>query len=464
MLFLLPLLFGVYGILNHANGTWGKGTRENSVNVLAMVMNLNMPAIENLGFGTVPQTDSPRAGLSVLMLILLILLLIAVFVAAVFIYRNIIGKRRQTTLKEDYRKEAEHYEKSGRFVSAAVLYENQLKDKEKAAELYERGGDFRRAALLYNLLGVSDKAIDMYVKDGDIQSAAEVSVLEGNYEEAAKLYYEAGKKIDAALILEKAGRKMAAARTYREAGEYKKAAQLLEEEGMHREAAEMFGIALTDKTIEGHIDDFYTYALKLERAGEQQKALRVFQEIDRANPLYRDVREKLGTLALPLDEGSAESKTTLRNFIRSGKIEPRHALKLWVHILKALQEAYKDGKSHGPLSPDIIAIDTHNRISFLFGPVSTVYASPETLKGAEPDACSDIYTAGIILYEMLMGDLDGLGSARITDSVEDVPEWLDELVLKCIRKVREDRYRSIEAIFGEVKALSRKKNSSGDME
>jgi tetratricopeptide (TPR) repeat protein len=427
-----------------------------------MIINLNMPAVENLGLGTIPPADSPKAGLSVLVFILLILLLIAVFSAAIFIYRNIIGKRRQTTLREDYTKEAEQYEKSGRFVSAAALYENQLKDKRKAAQLYEKGGDYRRAALLYDLLGIPDKAREMYEKDGDIQSAAEISVLEGDYEEAAKLYYNAGKKIDAALILEKAGRRMAAARTYREAGDYKKAAQLLEGEGMLREAAEMFGIALTDKKIEDSIDDFYTYALKLERAGQQQMALKVFQEIDRINPLYRDVREKLGTLApLPSEKGDAASKTTLRSFIRNGKFEPRHALKLWVHILKALQEAYRDGKAHGPLSPDTIAIDLHNHIFFLSGPVSTVYASPETLRGAEPDACSDIYTAGIILYEMLMGDLDGLGSARIIDSVENVPEWLDELVLKCIRKVREDRYQDIEAIFGEVKALSKRKGSDG---
>ena len=461
---MLPLPFGVYGILNHANGTRERGTPEYSVNALTMMLNLKMPAIENLGLGTIPQTDSPKAGLSVLMFILLLLLLIAAFSAAIFIFRNTVGKRRQTTLKEDYRKEAEQYEKSGRFVSAAALYENQLKDKRKAAELYEKGADFRRAALLYDLLGNPNKAREMYKKDGDIQSAAEISVLEGNYEEAAKLYYNAGNKIDAALILEKAGRRMAAARTYREAGEYRKAALLLEGEGMLKEAAEMFGIALTDKRIEASIDDFYAYALKLEQAGEQQMALRVFQEIDRVNPLYRDVRVKLGTLApLPLKEEGAESKATLRTFIRNGKIEPKHALKLWVHILKTLQKAYRDGKAHGPLSPDFIVIDPHNHISFLPGLVSTVYSSPETLRGAEPDACSDIYTAGIILYEMLMGDLDGLSSARIIDRVEDVPEWLDELVLKCIRKVREDRYQGIEEVFSEVKALS-KRTGSGGME
>jgi hypothetical protein len=47
--------------------------------------------------------------------------------------------------------------------------------------------------------------------------------------------------------------------------------------------------------------------------------------------------------------------------------------------------------------------------------------------------------------------------------VDDVPEWLDELVLRCIRKVREDRYQNIEAVFDEVKALSKKK-ASGSME
>ncbi|HXX80968.1 MAG TPA: hypothetical protein VEI46_05420 [Thermodesulfovibrionales bacterium] len=62
-----------------------------------------------------------------------------------------------------------------------------------------------------------------------------------------------------------------------------------------------------------------------------------------------------------------------------------------------------------------------------------------------------------------MGDIEGPGSARIIDRVEDVPEWLDELVLKCIRKVREDRYKDIEAVFSEIKVLSKRKGS-GDVE
>jgi tetratricopeptide (TPR) repeat protein len=418
-----------------------------------------LPVLETPGL-TAASGAEARTGLSVLMFILLFVFAVAFIFAIALVSRQTIARKRQTTLKQDYRKEAEDYERSGKFVSAAALYENQLKNKRKAAELYEKGGDYRQAAFLYDLLGMSGKAREMYLKDGDVESAAEASVLEGDYEEAAKLYHSAGKKIDAALLLEKAGRKMAAARIYREAGEYKKASRLLEEEGLLKEAAEMFGISLRDKTPAEYVDDFYAYALKLERAGEQQTAIEVFRTIERVDPRYRDVREKLEILAPPPPaEESDGTRTTLRNFIRSGKFEPRHALKLWLHILKALQEAYGQGRSFGPFSPDTIAIDTHNTISFLPGTVSPVYASPESLGGSDPDSCSDIFSAGIILYEMLMGNLDGLGSARIIDSVEDAPDWLDEIVLRCIRKVREDRYQSIERIFSDIKDLSSKKKT-----
>jgi tetratricopeptide (TPR) repeat protein len=419
-----------------------------------------MPLTQALGQGAVSTSSDARTGLSVLVILLLSVLLIAFIVAIAFVYRHTIGKRRQTTLKQDYQKEAEDYEKAGKFVSAAALWENQLKDRKKAAELYEKGGDYRQAAFLYDLIGMSEKAKEMYQQDGDIESAAELSVLQGNYEEAAKLYHDAGKKIDAAVLLEKAGRRMAAVRIYREAGEYRHAARLLEEEGMLKEAAEMFGIPLRDKKPGDCIDDFYAYALKLERAGEQETALEVFRSIDRTDPLYRDVRERLGSAVPPAPEAVDSSVTTLRNFIRSGRIEPRHALKLWLHILKALQEAYESGKGYGSLSPDTIAIDTHNNISFLASPAASVYVSPEAMKGSEPDACADIFSAGVILYEMLMGSLDGLGSSRIIEVVEDVPDWLDEMVLRCIRKVREDRYQSIDLIFSDIKDLSKRKKGS----
>jgi len=82
------------------------------------------------------------------------------------------------------------------------------------------------------------------------------------------------------------------------------------------------------------------------------------------------------------------------------------------------------------------------------------YAAPEQ-QGAfkEADHRADIYSAGVILYEMLTGSLKGLGSVGVTDTVENVPEWLDDIVIRCLRKVREDRYQSIKDIFTDLKTL-----------
>lgn len=423
------------------------------------ILRYGIPLLEKQGINVGAAGEQAKTGLFALFFLLLIPVLVGLFFLVRFIYRNTIGKKFQTTLIEDYRREAEGYENSGKFVSAAHVYETKLKDSKKAAALYEKGGDYKRAAALYDLIGISGKAKEMYERDGNIEGAAEVSMLEGDFEGAAKLYDKAGKKVDAAVVMERAGRRLAAIRAYREAGDYMNAARLLEAEGMLKEAAEMFGFNLRGrKPGTSNIEDFYKYAFKLEKAGEIQKALEVFKEIDRVNPAYKDVREKLQALAPPSPkEENLEGKTTLRSFIKSGRIEPKHCFKLWVQILKSLQEAYNSGRLFGSLSPDSIAIDAKNNISFLNRAPSSAYVPPESIKGLDLDVRADIYSAGVILYEMLTGYLEGLGSVRVLDVAEDVPDWLDEIVIKCIKKVREDRYQNIEDIFADIKRLSKGK-------
>ena len=98
-------------------------------------------------------------------------------------------------------------------------------------------------------------------------------------------------------------------------------------------------------------------------------------------------------------------------------MDPKNSLKLWLHILKSLQEAYKGGRPCGLLSPDNIAVDSSNKITLLSRTPSSAYVSPEKTRGLEPDVRADVYSMGVILYEMLTGSLDGLGSTRVADLV-----------------------------------------------
>jgi tetratricopeptide (TPR) repeat protein len=397
-----------------------------SIHKSEIILRFAISVVENAVSNAGSPEDQVRTGLLAIFIIILIPVLIALFFLIRFTYRNTLGIWRKTTIIEDYKKEAEGYEKAGKFVSAANVLESKLKDYKKAAVLYEKGGDYRRAASLYELMGMTGKAKEMHENDGNIAAAAEVSFSEGEYEDAARLYDKAGKKVDAAAVLERSGRRLAAVRIYREAGEYRKASILLEEEGMLKEAAEMFGFSLHGKktgkkTDSSNLEDFYSYAFKLEKAGEQGKAIEVYLEIDRISPAFRDVHERLQALTTsPQEKEDLEGKTTLRGFFLSGKIEPKHSLKFWVQILKSLQEAYSGGRAYGLLSPDNIVFDAQNNITFLSRVTSSAYRAPETTKGVDLDVRADIYSSGVILYEMLTGKLEGLGSERVSDIAEDV--------------------------------------------
>jgi len=436
-----------------------------ALGLLNILLKYGLPLVADTGgAGMSAEVEKAKTGISVLFLGLAIPVVIVLIFIIWLVYRNTIGKKRKTTLIEDYIKEAEGLENSGKYVSAASIYESRLGNLKRAAALYEKGSDYRKAASLYDLLGENAKAKEMYEKDGNIEDSAEVSIREGEYEDAARLYDNAGKKGDAALLMERAGRSLAAVRAYREAGDYRNAARLLETEGFTKEALEMFGLLLHGRQPDAStIQDYYSYAFKLEKAGDTEKALEVYREIDRADPAYKDVRERLQTLSPSAgDEEDLTGKITIRGFIRSGSMDPKNSIRLWLQILKSLQNAYKNGRAYGLLSPDNIAVDSQNRIFFLNKQPSSAYVAPEKTKDIEPDVRADVYSMGVILHEMLTGSLDGLGSTRVADLVDGLPDWLDELVIRCIRKVREDRYQSIEEILADIKALSKGRKDSGN--
>jgi len=101
------------------------------------------------------------------------------------------------------------------------------------------------------------------------------------------------------------------------------------------------------------------------------------------------------------------------------------------------------------------------------GGCSSQYMSPEQVEGKEADQRSDIYSLGIILYEMLTGRVPFEGETALSIAVKQktevpkdpreiipqIPEDLSRLILKCLEKEKERRYQRVDEILSALAAI-----------
>ncbi|MCM2257042.1 MAG: serine/threonine protein kinase [Vicinamibacteria bacterium] len=176
-------------------------------------------------------------------------------------------------------------------------------------------------------------------------------------------------------------------------------------------------------------------------------------------------------LAMELVEGQ-----TLRERIAPGPLPVGEAVAVATAVAAALAALHAAGLVHRDLKPSnillgsdgqvrvadlglVTALDAEDetRATRADGLVGTMeYLSPEQALGHEVDARSDLYSLGIVLFEMLAGHLpfsskSSLGSvlarvttepARLTDSRPDTPAWLVGVVRGLLEKDRDRRYPS----------------------
>ena len=171
---------------------------------------------------------------------------------------------------------------------------------------------------------------------------------------------------------------------------------------------------------------------------------------------------------------------------KSSSITIKQVVEYGIQIGEALQEAHTKGIIHRDIKSDNIMVNSKNQIKVMdFGLAklkgslkltktsSTVgtlaYMSPEQIQGVEADIRSDIFSFGVVLFEMTTGKtpFHGEHEAAMMYSIvneapdeaskyrEDVPAELVHILKKSLEKDPEDRYQSVAEIIVDLRRLKK---------
>lgn len=184
-------------------------------------------------------------------------------------------------------------------------------------------------------------------------------------------------------------------------------------------------------------------------------------------------------IVMPAYEGK-----TLDKLIESGTVEPDKAVRIIIQVMEGLKAAHQKEITHRDIKSSNIFLTDQNQVKIMdFGlahrsgasritqqdsTIGTVlYMSPEQAKGDEIDRRTDIWSLGMVLYELLSGslpfkaDYDQAVIYRIlnevhkplTDQNPSIPVELSEIVDKCLQKNRDNRYQSIDEAIADLRTL-----------
>lgn len=182
---------------------------------------------------------------------------------------------------------------------------------------------------------------------------------------------------------------------------------------------------------------------------------------------------------------------TLKELIeKKGFIPEEEAVDIALQILEALKEAHSHGVIHRDIKPHNIMISksgivkvtdfgiaratsNHTMTTTMDAIGSVHYFSPEQARGAFTDQRTDIYSFGIVFYEMLTGKRPFVGENPVTIAMkhiqeditppgelnEDISEGVERVVLKCTMKKQAERYQNVEEIITDLKSTAGSKRT-----
>lgn len=172
---------------------------------------------------------------------------------------------------------------------------------------------------------------------------------------------------------------------------------------------------------------------------------------------------------------------TLKNYIeRKGRLTIKEATSIAIQVSAGLEVAHNNHIVHRDIKPQNIIISREGKVKVTdFGIAkattsqtttssamgSVHYASPEQARGGYVDHRSDIYSLGIVMYEMVTGRVPFDGETAVTVAVKhlqeqmvppseycpEIPYSLEQIIKKCMEKSPDRRYQDIGDLMADLK-------------
>ncbi|HVA73740.1 MAG TPA: PASTA domain-containing protein [Acidimicrobiales bacterium] len=173
---------------------------------------------------------------------------------------------------------------------------------------------------------------------------------------------------------------------------------------------------------------------------------------------------------------------TLSSMLRDGALDPVRAAAIGADVAAALDFAHRRGVIHRDVKPGNVLIDNSGQVKVAdFGIARAIgtsedltqtgsvmgtatYFSPEQAQGYGVDPRSDVYSLGVVLYEMVAGRAPFAGDSPVSIAYKHVkeppppprtvnpaiPAAFEAIVLKCLEKQPENRYQTAEELRADL--------------